>query len=211
MEVQVAADRRVRQPGAPEERRRLERAAGDDDGTRAHLHRPGVDADGRAALDEHAARVHADEHAAPAAPRRRATSRGALLRAERAAEAAVAADAVLVAAAHVARLRADVPAERLGAALEHAIAPGRRPVLAVDVHPLLDGVEAARELVGRERGTPCAAHSARTSSGGRSEVVQFTVVPPPRHQPARKSTDWSSVAPRRLRGRAGGASRSPRR
>ena len=172
MEAQVAADRCVREPGAPEQRRRVKRAARDDDRTRAHLHGPGVHPDGRASLDENALRAHADEHARARCRRVGEPRLGSpALRTERAAEAAVAADAVLVAAAHVSRLRADVPAERLCSALEHAIAPGRRAVLLVDVHPLLDRVEAARELVGRERGDavrrPLLSHVVRRPKRGR--------------------------------------------
>ena len=131
MEAQVAADRRVREPRSPQQRGCVERAARDDDGTRPHLHGPGVDADGRTSLDDDALRVRSDEHARAGRDRvGEPRLRGPVLRAERAAEAAVAADAVLVAASHVARLRADVPPERLCSALEHAVAAGSIAVLA---------------------------------------------------------------------------------
>ena len=172
MEAQVAADRCVRQARAPEQRRCVKRAARDDDRPGAHLHRPCVDTDRRASLDENALCADADEHTRACCRRVGEPRLGSpALRTERAAEAAVSADAVLVAAAHVSRLRTDVPAERLGAALEHAIAPGSRSVLLVDVHPLLDRVEAARELVGRERGgsvrCPLLANVVRRSQRGR--------------------------------------------
>ena len=116
--------------------------------------------------------ANADEHARACCRRVGEPRLGSsALRTERAAEAAVPADAVLVAAAHVSRLRTDVPAERLCSALEHAIAPGSRSVLLVDVHPLLDRIEAARELVGRERGDavrrPLLSHVVRRPKRGR--------------------------------------------
>ena len=172
MEAQVAADRRVRQARAPEQRRRVKRAARHDDRTGAHLHRPRIDTDRRASLDENALCPDADEHTRARCRRVGEPRLGSpALRTECAAEAAVSADAVLVAAAHVSWLRTDVPAERLGAALQHAVAPGSRSVLLVDVHPLLDRVEAARELVGRERGSsvrcPLLANVVRRSQRGR--------------------------------------------
>jgi hypothetical protein len=85
-------------------------------------------------------------------------------------------------------LRADVPAERFGAALQHAIAPGSRAVLFVDVHPLHDHVEAARELVGRERGDavrgPLLADVVRRSQRGRP-VHRCTTA----ETPARQNVD----------------------
>ena len=152
VQAEPAADVRVRQARPEEERRRVDRARGGDDGPCADLHRPRVDADGGPALDEHASRLRADDDPRAGAgsvlqPRQQRR----LLRAERAPVAAVAADDSLVAADHVPRHRVDVPPERLEPSLQHLVAPRRAVVVGVDAEALADGVQARAEVVsGRE-------------------------------------------------------------
>src|SRR5207248_3191538 len=84
------------------------------------------------ALDEDAIRARLDDD--PCAARVRILEPGherRLLRAELAAEPAVAADTVLVAAAHVARHRGHVPAERLQPAAHDLVARRRQVVVGV--------------------------------------------------------------------------------
>src|SRR5205085_6944636 len=90
-----------------------------------------------------------------------------LLRAELAAEAAVAAHTVLVAAADVARYRGDVPAELLEPAAHDRVARRRGVVFGADADTIGDGFEAARELLRCERPAPLVAHGRRRGKGRR--------------------------------------------
>ena len=135
------------------------------------MHRPGVDADDTAVLDEHAPRLRPDHD--PGArgrcileprPQRR------LLRAERTAVAAVAADDTLLAADDVARHRVHVPAERLEAAPHHLVAPRGEVVVGVDTEPVAHRVEARPEL-GRGEAEPLPLLQHLVGSAKRGRVV----------------------------------------
>ena len=194
MEVEVAADVRVREPRPSEECRRVERphatttARACEHAARPRRRRPPTRV-------QSTRRAGAPRARGPRPPRRRRRH----LRAERTAEAARAADDALLAVAHVARLRADMPAELAEPALEEA---SRRD------GPLCSSFTSSRRHIAS---TPCSSastsrpyprHSSRTSAGGRRHVVQLIVAPPPSVAPISKSIDFGHLlvaAPAALR------------
>ena len=169
MEAQRTADVRVAQARPKQERRRLDRTGRHDDRPRANAHRSGVDAGGGPVLDPHALCLRADHD--PRTRGRRILEPRAqrrLLRAERAAVAAIAADDSLLAAEHVPRHRLDVPAERLQSA-PHRLVPCRgQVVVRVHAEPLADSVEAGAELRrGKAQSLPLLEHVVGGAERGR--------------------------------------------
>ncbi len=176
MQVQVAAEVVVGEPGAAQQRGRLEGPGRRHDGAGAHFDRvAGGGARQHAARDavahEHALGPRVDEDAGAVGlgvgqPRldRRALGPLAAAVAARAARARVA-------ALDVARHRLGVPAQRVEPAQEDAVAPARIAVARVDAEALPDGGQAVLVLVARERrdahGCPLRAHVVRRPERGR--------------------------------------------
>ena len=178
MQPQVLADVLVLETRAAQQRGRVDRAAGGDDGPRPHRdavtrRRARLHPAARAALDDHPLGAGVDEDARAGGVRVREPGlhRG-LLRAEPAAVAAVAAVLALVAAAHVARHRSRRASRaRVRPRCSTCSRADGRVVLLVHAEALADRVEARAVLVGREGGHavrgPLLAHVVGSAERGR--------------------------------------------